>query len=149
MELVPIITQILVIVATIFILVLFVSYIASKLRKKEHNENLQLSYSNNTNVNNNLRGKTMIDKHQYYSGSYYNSINSDLNYQKEIKVVRRSSISDNNYRRKERQIRTNSYSRFTVLNNISTNQSKQIETDEFGFKLYAENEITRSVYLSN
>ena len=151
MELVPIITQILTIVAAVFIIVLLVSYIASKVRKKGRAESLNVaSYSTNT-ANAYSITKNAAGKNQYYNGSCYNG--DTLTYPKEIKVVKRTgearipspgkNYSSNNYR----ETSAYSNSRFTVINNISPNVPRKIETDEYGFKLYTDKEITRSVYL--
>ena len=144
MELVPIITQVLLIVAAVFILVLLVSYIASKVKKKseagiakenDYQTQSVYSYANSNGFSNN---------------QYYNE-NSSL-YPKEIKVVRRtsSSRSSSSQRNYSTKYKTPSMrnSRFTVINNISPGEGpRRIETDEYGFKVYADNEITRSVYL--
>lgn len=145
MELVPIITQILGIVAAVFIIVLIVSFIASKLRKKDHEVIKQTdNYKNQQSFNAGIN--TRVDKSQYYGGTYYNN---NLSYAKEIKVVKRSGISKNQSPKKYTQEHAYSNARFTVLNNISTNVNPAIETDEYGFKVYSNKEITRSVYLQN
>ena len=148
MELVPIITQVLTIVASIFVLVLLISFIASKLRKKELNES---RVTNNSNQNRTFSSSgNFSDKSRYYGGSYSNGENS-LGYPKEIKVVKRSSVAKT-YSTNSQYKRTNTSnrnSRFTVINNISPVKSGPIETDEYGFKVYSDNEIARSVYLPN
>lgn len=144
MELVPIITQMLAIVATVFILVLLVSYIASKLKKKEQVESAGNNY-NNPATRNYAGNRIKVDKSQYYGGSYYN--NNTFDYPKEIKVVKRSGVSRSYSSNMYKPVPTNSNSRFTVLNSISAKETRQIETDDYGFKVYSDNEITRSVYL--
>ena len=149
MELVPIITQILLIVAVVFIIVLLVSYIASKVRKKNQTTapNYKIQQVQSYPVN-----KNSVVKNRFYSESYYNN-DSLSSYPKEIRVVRRAGVSGTpspDRRSSSGNLRTtpaHTNSRFTVINNISSNEPRKIETDEYGFKLYTDNEITRSVYL--
>lgn len=148
MELVPIITQILMIVAAVFIIVLIVSYIASKVRKKEQPAAEQANYKYNS--NNYISNQNSIGQSQFYNGIYYSG--APVNYPKEIKVVKRSSSSRRQNTGRQHPIvghkttPTYSNSRFTVVNQISPNGEEKIVTDEYGFKLYADNEISRSVY---
>lgn len=150
MELVPIITQILAIVASLFIVVLLISFIASKLKKKEN------TAMNNKNGIVRNRAQTSFaegynsNKSIYYGANSYQGGSINYPYPKEIKVVKRSGVSkeasSNRYRTKTSQ-RNN---RFTVVNNISNDNNKPtIETDEYGFKVYADHDLTRSFYLPN
>lgn len=156
MELVPIITQILLIVAAVFILVLVVSFGASRIRKKEQQSLKQNNPVNIQRVNRYQNGQYVSDKSQFYGGSYSGGGNLSSSsvypvYPNEIKVVRRSNVpktyAANRY--KNSYENTNYNSRFTVLNNIDAKEYKKIETDELGFKVYSKNEIAGSFYMPN
>jgi len=154
MELVPIITQILLIVAAVFILVLVVSFGASRIRKKERRNLKQSNSINVQRVNRYQNGQYISDKSQYYGGSYSGGANINSTtiypvYPNEIKVVRRSNVSKTytGARYKNSYENTNFNSRFTVLNNIDAKEYKKIETDELGFKVYSKNEIAGSFYM--
>jgi len=154
MELVPIITQILLIVAAVFILVLIVSFGASRIKKKEKESFQKQNTVNIQRVNRYQANQYGSDKSQYYGGSYSSggSLNTSYDYPsypREVKVVKRSGVSQSYPAGKYQNSfqSTNYNSRFTVLNNIDAKEYKKVETDELGFKIYSNNEIAGSFYM--
>lgn len=154
MELVPIITQILLIVAAVFILVLIVSFGASRIKKKEKESLQKQSNVNIQRVNKYQSNQYGSDKSQYYGGSYSSGGNSNPSYNypsypREVKVVKRSNVtqsySSGKYPNTFQNAKYNS--RFTVLNNVDAKEYKKVETDELGFKIYSNNEIAGSFYM--
>lgn len=146
MELVPIITQILSIVAAIFILVLIVSFIASKMRKQDKPLSAN-KFSHKTMVNPNSN----MNKHAYESHNFSKNpsmgINQRDSYPSEIKIVRNTNPSKVKYRTASHMELANS--RFTVINKLEEHQIPKVETDEYGFKIYNNSEVTRSIYFPN
>lgn len=132
MELVPIITQILLIVAAVFILVLIVSFGASRIKKKEKESLQKQSNVNIQRVNRYQSNQYGLDKSQYYGGSSStgSSLSATYNYptyRSEVKVVKRSSVPQSYTAGKyQNQFQSTNYnSRFTVLNNIDAKEYKK------------------------